>query len=67
MVGVEHVVISAYNPQANGLTERFNKTFCEALRKHAEADPVLWPNGYLTFYWHTEQEFTVLQNTHLSS
>ena len=42
MVGVEHVVTSAYNPQANGLTERFNKTFCEALRKHAEADPMLW-------------------------
>ena len=45
MVGVEHVVTSAYNSQANGtlLTERFNKTFLEALRKHAEADPVLWP------------------------
>ena len=42
MVGVEHVVTSAYNPQTNGLTERFNKTFCEALRKHAEADPITW-------------------------
>lgn len=40
--GVEHQVTAAYNPRTNGLTERFNKTLCEALRKHAEADPTIW-------------------------
>jgi hypothetical protein len=32
---------AAYNPRTNGLTERFNQTLCEILRKHAKANP-LW-------------------------
>ncbi len=33
---------AAYNPRTNGLTERFNQTLCESLRKHAEANPLDW-------------------------
>jgi len=42
IIGTEHRVTAAYNPRTNGLTERFNRTLCDALRKHAEADPLQW-------------------------
>ena len=32
-LGVEHKVTSAYNPRCNGMTERFNFVFTEALKK----------------------------------
>jgi len=35
-------VTAAYNPRTNGMTERFNQTFIEALRKHAEKDQKKW-------------------------
>jgi hypothetical protein len=37
-----NIVTAANNPRTNGLTERFNLTLCDALRKHAEADPSQW-------------------------
>ena len=40
--GVEHKVTSAYNPRTNGMTERFNQTLIESLRKHAEENPFDW-------------------------
>ena len=40
--GVEHKVTSAYNPRTNGMTERFNQTLIESLRKHAEENPLDW-------------------------
>jgi hypothetical protein len=33
LAGTEHRVTSPYNPRTNGLTERFNQTLCDALRK----------------------------------
>ena len=33
ITGVTHKLSSAYHPQTNGLTERFNKTLCESLAK----------------------------------
>jgi transposase InsO family protein len=42
IIGTEHRVTAAYNPRTNGLTERFNRSLCDALRKHAEADPLQW-------------------------
>lgn len=30
-----HVLTTAYHPQTNGLTERFNKTLCETIAKYA--------------------------------
>ena len=40
--GTEHRVTSAYHPNTNGLTERFNQTLVLALRKHTEANPNDW-------------------------
>jgi len=42
LAGTEHRVTSPYNPRTNGLTERFNQTLCDALRKHAETCPNDW-------------------------
>jgi hypothetical protein len=44
LVGVERAVTSPYHPQANGQAERFNKTFVESLRVHAQNDPANWPD-----------------------
>ena len=41
-IGIEHRVTSAYNPRANGLTERTNQTIINALRKHVETDHLSW-------------------------
>ena len=35
---------SAYNPQTNGLTEKFNGTIEIALRKHVYGNEKDWPN-----------------------
>ena len=47
-IGFKHITTSAYNPRTNGITERFNQTLVEALRKQAEADRSNWPK-YLPF------------------
>ena len=41
-IGIEHSVTSGYNPRTNGMTERFNRTLIESLRKHAEMDVENW-------------------------
>ena len=40
--GIQTETTAAYNPRTNGLTERFNKTLCDSLRKHSEANPRDW-------------------------
>ena len=40
--GVERKVTAAYHPQTNGLTEKFNDSFINALRKHTVAQPDDW-------------------------
>jgi transposase InsO family protein len=40
--GIKHRVTSAYHPQANGHTERFNGTLITMLKKHAEENPDDW-------------------------
>ncbi|CAF1144907.1 unnamed protein product, partial [Brachionus calyciflorus] len=47
-IGFLHITTSAYNPRTNGITERFNQTLIEALRKHAEANVENWPK-YLPY------------------
>jgi len=44
IAGIERRVTSPYNPRTNGLTEKFNHTLVNALRKHAEEDPLNWPS-----------------------
>ena len=41
-VGTEHRVTSAYHPNTNGQTERFNQTLISSLRKHCESHPSDW-------------------------
>ena len=41
-IGVEHRVTASYNPRTNGTCERFNQTFIESLRKHAEKNQANW-------------------------
>ena len=40
--GVERRVTSPYHPQTNGLTERFNRTLIQSLKKHCENEPTEW-------------------------
>ncbi len=40
--GIEHKVTSAYHPQANGHTEKFNDTLINMLKKLAEENPDDW-------------------------
>ena len=40
--GIERRVTASYHPQTNGLTEHFNATLVNSLRKHAEAEPDKW-------------------------
>ncbi|CAF1144657.1 unnamed protein product [Brachionus calyciflorus] len=47
-IGFRHITTSAYNPRTNGITESFNQTLIEALRKHAEANVENWPE-YLPY------------------
>jgi transposase InsO family protein len=47
LVGIDHRITSAYHPRTNGLTERFNQTFCSALRKQAEDTPEEYKNKTL--------------------
>ncbi|XP_069104102.1 uncharacterized protein [Argopecten irradians] len=41
-LNIEHKVTSAYHPQTNGLTERFNKTLCDSLVKYANERQNNW-------------------------
>lgn len=40
--GIRHALSSAYHPQTNGLTERFNRTLCESLAKTAAEHDKQW-------------------------
>ena len=39
---IKHKFTSAYHPQTNGLTERFNKTLCDTLKKAALDNSLEW-------------------------
>ncbi len=41
-LGVQHKLSTAYRPQTNGLTERFNRTLCETLAKFSMEDQQNW-------------------------
>ena len=40
--GVDRLVTAPYHPNTNGLVERLNHTLADALRKHADDDPLEW-------------------------
>ena len=42
LVGVSQIFTSPYNPRANGVVERVNRTLIEVLRKIAHDDTTLW-------------------------
>ncbi|GBC47303.2 DDE-type integrase/transposase/recombinase [Rhizophagus irregularis DAOM 181602=DAOM 197198] len=41
-LGIKHHLSTAYRPQTNGLTERFNRTLCETLAKYSMEDQSNW-------------------------
>lgn len=42
LTGIEHRITSAYHPRTNGMTERFNQTLINSLKKHTENEPQEW-------------------------
>ena len=58
--GVERKVTAAYHPQTNGLTEKFNDSFINALRKHTVAQPDDWDQWlpYILLAFHTRVHTT---------
>ena len=44
VTGIERRITSPYNPRTNGLTERFNQTLVQSLKKHVESDQHNWPS-----------------------
>ena len=50
LTGTEHRVTSAYHPQTNGLTERFNQTLQTALLKVVKETQTDWDEHLQTLY-----------------
>ena len=61
LLGVEKLNTTAYHPQCNGLTERFNRTLKTMLRKHAARFGAQWDrylSGALWAYRNTPHDST---------
>ena len=61
MLGIEKLNTTAYHPQCDGLTERFNRTLKTMLRKHAAQHGAQWDRylpGVLWAYRNTPHEAT---------
>ena len=61
LLGIEKLNTTAYHPQCDGLTERFNRTLKTMLRKHAATYGVQWDQhlaGLLWAYRNTPHEAT---------
>lgn len=61
LCGIRHSVSSAYHPQTNGLTERYNQTLCNSLQKYANKKQNDWDmyiDGCLFAYRTSVQEST---------
>ena len=61
LLGIEKLNTTAYHPQCNGLTERFNRTLKTMLRKHAAKFGPQWDrylHGVLWAYRNTPHEAT---------
>ena len=58
LTGTEHRVTSAYHPQTNGLTERFNQTLQTALMKMVNDDQNDWDEHLpaVLFAYRTSQQ-----------
>ena len=64
--GIERSVTSAYNPQTNGCCERANQTIISVLRKHAEGDPLRWPEWlrFIEFSYNTRVHSSTKYSPH---
>ena len=54
LTGTEHCVTSAYHPQSNGLTERFNQTLQTALIKLVNESKMTGMITYQVYFLGTE-------------
>ena len=62
LLGIEKINTTAYHPQCNGLTERFNRTLKTMLRKHAAKFGLQWDkylHGVLWAYRNTPHDSTL--------
>ena len=62
-LGIQHSIISAYHPQANGLVERFNKTLSEVLGKFTDEFTADWDRYIpdVLFAYRTTTKFSPFQ------
>ena len=61
LLGIKKLDTTAYHPQCDGLTERFNRTLKTMLRKHADQHGTQWDqylHGVLWAYRNTPHEST---------
>jgi hypothetical protein len=68
LLGIAHSTTTSYNPQANGLTERMNKTLSIAISHYVSSDHKDWDElvPYITWCINTsKQETTKLSPFHL--
>ncbi len=55
---IKRLRTSAYRPETDGLTERFNRTLCDMLASYVARDPPRWDDylPYVTFAYNTSQQ-----------
>lgn len=60
MCNVSHKFTTAYHPQTNGLTERFNKTLADMLSMYVDAEQRDWDDllPFVTFAYNTAKQET---------
>ncbi len=61
LLQVKRLRTSAYRPETDGLTERFNRTMCDMLAAYVTGDPARWDEylPYITFAYNTSKQASV--------
>ena len=62
--GIQHIRISPYNSQANGIVERRHYDVREAIMKSCDGEEAQWPHSAHSVFW--AERVTILKSTSLS-